>query len=157
VRRRMMIQDKKEAKASLKMIRITPRKLRLTANMIRGKKVDHAFNLLKFVPRKGARILYKLLKSAVANAETNHEMDVDSLFVHKILVDDGATWKRIMPRSMGRAYPILKRTSKALIVLREKEEQRKRKVETKTATEKGVETVSKKTVKKQKKASTKGE
>jgi large subunit ribosomal protein L22 len=153
------MQERKEAKASLKMIRITPRKLRLTANLIRGKKVDHAFKILKFVPRKGARILFKLLKSAVANAETNHEMDVDSLFVHQILVDDGPTWKRIMPRSMGRAYPILKRTSKALIVLREKEEQMKKKTTEAPKTEKKeVKSVSKKkTVKKQETTSAKEE
>lgn len=144
------MQELKEAKASVKMIRITPRKLRLTANIIRGKKVEHAFRILKVVPRKGARILFKLLKSAVANAETNHGMDIDRLFVHKILIDDGATWKRIQPRSMGRAYPILKRTSNALIVLREKEEKIQKKVEEKAASEK-------KTVKKQKAASSKEE
>lgn len=111
----------KEAKAKVRMIRITPRKFRLVANLIRGKKVERALQILQYVPRKGSRILYKLLKSAIANAENNHEMDVDRLYIHRIFVDEGPRWKRVLPRSMGRANLIIKRTSHATIILREEE------------------------------------
>jgi large subunit ribosomal protein L22 len=124
-----MMEERKESRAFVKMVRITPRKMRLTADLIRGKDVESAFKILKFTPRKAARILKKLLKSAVANAENNHGMDVDRLYVDSIQVGQGPTWKRILSRSMGRANPILKRTSHTTVILRELDEKVKRAVE----------------------------
>lgn len=116
------MEERKESRACVKSVRITPRKMRLTADLIRGKDVESAFKILKYTPRKAARILKKLLKSAVANAENNHGMDVDRLYVDNIQVGQGATWKRVLSRSMGRANPILKRTSHTTVVLRELDE-----------------------------------
>ncbi|MCJ7601856.1 MAG: 50S ribosomal protein L22 [Desulfobulbaceae bacterium] len=108
-----------EAKAVLKNIRISPQKARLVADMIRGKQVDNALNTLKFTPKKGARIIRKVVESAVANASQNEAIDVDTLFVKKIFIDGGPTLKRIRPRAMGRASRILKRSSHITVVLDE--------------------------------------
>ncbi len=108
-----------EAKAVVKNIRISPQKARLVADMIRGKQVDTALNTLKFTPKKGARILRKVVESAVANASQNEAIDVDTLFVKKIFIDGGPMLKRIRPRAMGRASRILKRSSHITVVLDE--------------------------------------
>jgi large subunit ribosomal protein L22 len=108
-----------EAKAVLKNIRISPQKARLVADMIRGKQVDNALNTLKFTPKKGARIIRKVVESAVANASQNEAIDVDTLFVKKIFIDGGPMLKRIRPRAMGRASRILKRSSHITVVLDE--------------------------------------
>jgi large subunit ribosomal protein L22 len=108
-----------EAKAVLKNIRISPQKARLVADMIRGKQVDNALNTLKFTPKKGARIIRKVVESAVANASQNEAIDVDTLFVKKIFINGGPTLKRIRPRAMGRASRILKRSSHITVVLDE--------------------------------------
>lgn len=108
-----------EAKAVAKFLRISPRKTRLVAENIRGKSVEDALNILKFTPKKSARILSKVLYSAVANAEQLPGVDVDSLVVDTVLVNEGPTWKRIMPRAMGRAYRVRKRTSHITIVVKE--------------------------------------
>lgn len=108
-----------EAKAVLKNIRISPQKARLVADMIRGKQVDNALNTLKFTPKKGARIIRKVVESAVANANQNESIDVDTLFVKKIYIDGGPMLKRIRPRAMGRASRILKRSSHITVVLDE--------------------------------------
>ncbi len=110
-----------DVKAVLRHTRSTPRKTRLVADMIRGKNVNDAMNILTFSPKKIARDLQKLLKSAIANAEENHKvLDVDDLYVKSIRVDKGVTWKRQIPRARGMATPILKRTSHIEIILDEK-------------------------------------
>lgn len=108
-----------EAKAVAKFLRVSPRKTRLVAENIRGKSVEDALNILKFTPKKSARILSKVLYSAVANAEQLPGVDVDSLVVDTVLVNEGPTWKRIMPRAMGRVYRVRKRTSHITIVVKE--------------------------------------
>jgi large subunit ribosomal protein L22 len=107
-----------ETKAQAKYIRIAPRKVQVIIPAIKGKKVEDAISILQFMPRKGARILQKVLHSAVANAEQN-KVDIDTLVVKTVLVDGGPTLKRFMPRAMGRAYPILKRTSHITVLLEE--------------------------------------
>ncbi len=108
-----------EAKAKLKFTRIAPRKAMLAADLIRGKKSEEALNLLSFTPKAAAKIVLKLLKSAVANA-TQKKIDVDRLYVKTITVDQGPTMKRFMPRAQGRATSIRKRTSHITIVLDER-------------------------------------
>ncbi|MES9997423.1 50S ribosomal protein L22 [Desulfovibrio aminophilus] len=108
-----------EAKAVAKFLRVSPRKTRLVAENIRGKAVEDALNILKFTPKKPARYLSKVLYSAIANAEQLPGVDVDSLVVDTVLVNEGPMWKRIMPRAMGRAYRVRKRTSHITIVVKE--------------------------------------
>ena len=108
-----------EAKAVLKGIRISPQKARLVADLIRGQGVETALNTLRFMPKKGARILRKVLESALANASQNEAIDVDTLYVKTVYVDGGAMLKRIRPRAMGRASRILKRSSHITVVLDE--------------------------------------
>lgn len=108
-----------EAKARARFIRISPQKARLVADMIRGKNVEEAVTTLRFTPKKGARVLRKVLESAIANASQNDSIDVDTLFVKKVFVDGGPMMKRIRPRAMGRATRILKRTSHITVVLDE--------------------------------------
>ncbi|MBF0500104.1 MAG: 50S ribosomal protein L22 [Candidatus Riflebacteria bacterium] len=107
-------------RAVLTGIRMSPRKLRLVADVVRGKHVDMALGLLKFMPQAAAPVLHKLLKSAIANAGNNHQLKADDLYVAKIMVDGGPTMRRFMARARGRACRIRKRTSQAVIVLREK-------------------------------------
>jgi large subunit ribosomal protein L22 len=107
-----------ETKAQAKYIRIAPRKVQVIIPAIKGRKVEEAISILQFMPRKGARILQKVLHSAVANAEQN-KVDIDTLVVKTVLVDGGPTLKRFMPRAMGRANPILKRTSHITVFLEE--------------------------------------
>lgn len=109
-----------EAKAVAKHIRITPRKMRIVMNLIRGKNVSEAFAILKFTPKVGAEVLEKVLKSAVANAEHNYDMNVDNLYVSTAFVDQGPTLKRIHPRSRGQAFKILKRSSHVTIMVKER-------------------------------------
>ncbi|SKA74729.1 large subunit ribosomal protein L22 [Paucidesulfovibrio gracilis DSM 16080] len=108
-----------EAKAVSKFLRVSPRKVRLVAKNINGKPVEDALNLLRFTPNKSAAILRKVLYSAVANAEQKPGVDVDSLKVSQVIVNEGPTWKRIQPRAMGRAYRIRKRTSHITVVVKE--------------------------------------
>lgn len=108
-----------EAKAVSKFLRVSPRKVRLVAKNINGKPVEDALNILKFTPNKSAAILRKVLYSAIANAEQKPGVDVDSLKVSSVIVNEGPTWKRIMPRAMGRAYRIRKRTSHITVVVKE--------------------------------------
>lgn len=109
-----------EVRAKLKHVRLAPQKARLVADLIRGKGSEEALNILKFTKKAAARVINKLLKSAIANATQKKSVDVDRLYVKKISVDQGATWKRFTPRAMGRATPIRKRTSHITIVLDEK-------------------------------------
>ena len=110
-----------DVKARLRHTRIGPQKVRLVADMIRGKNVNEAMNVLTFTRKKAAREIQQLLKSALANAEENHKVvDIDDLIVKTITVDEGAAWKRQMPRARGTANQIKKRTSHITIVLNEK-------------------------------------
>lgn len=109
-----------EAIASLKMLRSTPRKTRLVADLIRGKEVFEAENILRYTDRRAAKPILKLLQSAKANAVNNHDMFEDSLFVSKIMVDDGPTLKRILHRARGRADLLRKRTCHITITLEER-------------------------------------
>jgi large subunit ribosomal protein L22 len=108
-----------EAKATAKYVRISPRKARIVADIIKGKPVEDALNILKYTPKKAARIINKVLNSALANAEQNYSLDVDNLYVKQVRVDGGPSWKRIQPRAMGRAYRILKRTSHITVIVDE--------------------------------------
>jgi large subunit ribosomal protein L22 len=109
-----------EVRAKLRFVRISPRKARLVADLIRGKKSEEALNILIFTRKAAARILIKLLKSAIANATQKKTVDVDRLYVKKITVDQGPTMKRFTPRALGRATTIRKRTSHIHMVLDEK-------------------------------------
>lgn len=109
-----------EAKAVAKYVRIAPRKVRVVMNLVRGKSVAEAFAILKFTPKAGADVIEKVLKSAVANAENNFDMNVDKLYISSAYVDQGPTLKRIHPRSRGQAFSILKRTSHVTVVVSEK-------------------------------------
>lgn len=109
-----------EAKAIAKYVRISPRKLRIVMNLIRGKQVGEAFAILKYTPKVGSEVIEKVLHSAVANAEHNFNMDVDKLFVSTCFVDAGPTMKRIHPRSRGQAFKILKRSSHVTVCVDEK-------------------------------------
>ncbi len=108
-----------EARAILKHVRISPQKARLVADLVRGKPVGDALNTLSFMPKKAARIIKKTLESALANADQNPSIDVEVLYVKKIVVDDGPRLKRWRPRAMGRAYGIKHRLSHITVVLDE--------------------------------------
>ena len=108
-------------RASATHIRIAPRKVRTVVDTVRGKSVSQALSILAFTRKKAALPVQKLLKSAVANAaENNGISDVDTLVIDCIMVDEGPTLKRYMPRARGRATPIRKRTSHIRIILRER-------------------------------------
>ncbi|RAL23260.1 50S ribosomal protein L22 [Thermoflavimicrobium daqui] len=108
------------AKAIARYVRISPRKARLVIDLIRGKSVDEALAILKFTPRAASPIIEKVLLSAIANAEHNKNLDRSNLLVTKAFVDEGPTMKRYMPRAMGRASRINKRTSHITVVVGEK-------------------------------------
>lgn len=110
-----------EAKAKLSYARIAPRKVQIVLDLIRNKPVDVAMAILKNTPKAACEYLEKLLASATANAENNHSMSKDSLYVAECYVTPGPTLKRIRPRAQGRAFSVLKRTSHITLVLKEKE------------------------------------
>lgn len=110
-----------EARAHLKHIRITSRKVKIVLDLIRNQPTDKALAILKYTPKAACEYLEKLLKSAIANAEHNHHMDKENLYVAECFVCPGPTLKRIRPRAQGRAFQILKRTSHITLVLKEKE------------------------------------
>lgn len=105
--------------AKLKYARISPQKVRLVADQIRGLPVDRAINLLTFSNKKAAAIIKKVLESAIANAEHNDGADVDELMVDQIMVDEGSTMKRWRPRAKGRASKIFKRSSHVTVIVNE--------------------------------------
>lgn len=109
-----------EAKAVARFMRISPQKARLVARNVQGKHVEEALNLLAYTPKKAAEMIRKVLSSALANAEQMPGVDIDSLYVKSVRIDQGPSWKRIMPRAMGRAYRIVKRTSHITVVVEEK-------------------------------------
>ena len=106
-----------ETQAKLRNVRLSPQKARLVVDMVRGKGIQEAMNILQFSPQKTAPILSKLLKSAVANAEQKGISDVDQLFVKTVMVDQGPVLRRFMPRAQGRASRIRKPTSHITVVL----------------------------------------
>jgi large subunit ribosomal protein L22 len=110
-----------ESRAVARTIRIAPRKVRLVVDLVRGKKVEQALNILQFTQKRGAKIVSELIRSAVANADVKGKIDVDTLFVKKITitVDAGSTLKRFRPMPMGRAGKVRKRTSHITVVLEE--------------------------------------
>ncbi|MBN2073050.1 MAG: 50S ribosomal protein L22 [Actinobacteria bacterium] len=115
-----------EAKAVEKFIRMSPRKLRYVADMVRKKDVNKAVDLLTFTPQKGALVVKKAIMSAAANATENHKMDEDLLFISRIFVNEGPTLKRFRPRARGRATKIRKRTSHLMVYVSDgKEEEAK--------------------------------
>jgi len=109
----------KEARATLNYARISSRKVRIVADLIRGKNVDEALAIVKFTPKASSEIIEKLLKSAIANAENNHDMKHESLYIAEIFANQGPTLKRIRPAAKGSAVRIRKRTSNITIVLRD--------------------------------------
>lgn len=109
-----------EAKAIAKFVRIAPRKVQLVTDLVRGKKVDEALAILKFTPKGAAPVVEKVVKSALANAENNFNMDRENLYVAEIYANQGPTMKRFRPRAQGRATTIRKRTSHIGVVLKEK-------------------------------------
>lgn len=106
-----------EAKAILRFVRVAPRKARAVVDMIRGQRVPQALSLLKYTPRAAAKVVEKVLRSAVANAEQKELGDSDSLWVSRAFVDCGPTYKRFRARSMGRANSIHKRTSHITLIV----------------------------------------
>ncbi len=100
-----------EVIARLRYARISPQKCRLVADTVRGKPVSAAINTLKFMPKKGAKLVRKVLESAVSNAENNHGADIDELKVSRIYVDAAPSYKRFAARAKGRGTRIIKRNS----------------------------------------------
>ena len=109
-----------EVKAVHRYARSSAQKTRLVADHVRGMPVDKALNLLKFSPRKAAQLIYKVVQSAVSNAEQNQSLDADRLFVSRILVDEGPSLKRMMPRAIGGADRIVRRTSHITVYVAER-------------------------------------
>ncbi|MGD9762628.1 MAG: 50S ribosomal protein L22 [Candidatus Binatia bacterium] len=109
-----------EAHAVHRHLRIAPRKVRLVADLVRGKRVGDALGVLQHVRKKAAPLLAKALKSAVANAENTQRVDVDQLYIKRISVDGGPTAKRSLPRAHGRATPLRKRTAHVIVVVDER-------------------------------------
>jgi len=110
-----------EARAVARYLRVSPFKARQVADLIRGKDVDEAIGILRFVNKKSAPMIHKVLKSAIANAEHNYDMDADSLYISEIYVDEGPIIKRMRPRAYGRADIRRHRTSHITVVVRERE------------------------------------
>lgn len=108
-----------EARAKLSYARISSRKVKIVIDMIRNKPVGEAMGILKNTPKAASELLIKLLNSAAANAENNHNMDKNSLYVAEIYANQGPTLKRVRPRAKGRAFRIRKRTSHITVVLKE--------------------------------------
>src|SRR5213595_2266282 len=120
-----------EAKATLRYLRITPRKVRVVADLIRGKKVDAALAQLAYIEKRAAEPVAKLLRSAVANAEQGSKdqaLDVDRLHVKSLMVDQGPSLRRYMPRAMGRAFKILKKTSHIALIVSDEAPPKKKRV-----------------------------
>ncbi len=110
-------------RATSKYVRVSPRKARLVADQVRGKHIDDARSLLQFSPRSVADDIAKVIESAAANAEANHDLIGDEMIVAEIRVDEGPTLKRFRPRAMGRATPIHKRTCHISVALTPEDEE----------------------------------
>jgi len=114
--------ERREAVARARFVKVAPRKTRLVVDAIRGKTTEEALNILRFTPKKAARVLEKVIQSAIANAENNFMLDPERLFIHRAFVDGGPIIRRWRPRAMGRATPIRRRTSHITIVVKERGE-----------------------------------
>ena len=110
-----------ETRARTRHVRITPQKARLVIDLIRGKNVEEAIGILEFNARRASKTIAKTLKAAIANAEATQNVDVDTLYVKTVYVDEGATQKRSLARAHGRATKIFKRSSHVTIVVDERE------------------------------------
>ncbi|HAA08703.1 MAG: 50S ribosomal protein L22 [Syntrophomonadaceae bacterium] len=110
-----------EARAIARYLRVSPFKARQVADLIRGKDVDEAVGILRYTNKKSAPLISKVLKSAIANAEHNYDMDTDALYVSEIYIDEGPIIKRMRPRAYGRADIRRHRTSHITVVVRERE------------------------------------
>ena len=110
-----------EAKAIAKYVRMSPRKARLVANLIKGKDIQEAEAILRYTPNKAAKVIKKVLLSATANAENNLELDKSNLVVKSAIIDQGPSIKRIKPRAQGRADRMVHRTSHVTVVVAERE------------------------------------
>ena len=108
-----------EAKASVKYVRVSPRKAKLVVDLVRGRQVEDALNILSVTPKASAKIIEKLLRSAIANASQYSNVDLDALFVDTIYVNEGPTLKRFRARAMGRVGRIRRRTSHITVTLKE--------------------------------------
>ena len=117
-----MVLGDMEARAITRFVRISPVKVRLVADQIRGKRVEDALNVLKFIPKRSGVLIAKTVRAALANAENTQRVDVDRLFVKQIMVDEGGMWKRFLPRARGRATPVRRRLSHITVVLDEMRE-----------------------------------
>lgn len=111
-----------EAKAVARYIRISPRKVRIVLNLIRGKNVQYALAILKHTPKAASEPIEKVLRSAMANATHNYELDQDKLVVSQAFADQAPSLKRFQPRQRGQAFPILKRSSHITVVVAERKE-----------------------------------
>lgn len=109
-----------EARAIAKYVRMSPTKVGVVLDLIRGKDVNEAFAILKYTPRDAAEVTYKVLKSAVANAENNNDLDVNRLYVSEAFVGQGPTLKRFRPMDHGKAFRINKRTSHITVIVKER-------------------------------------
>jgi large subunit ribosomal protein L22 len=109
-----------EAKAIVRYVRMSPSKIGVVLDLVRGKDVNEAFAILKYTPKDAAEVIYKALKSAVANAENNLNLDVNSLYISEAYVGQGPTLKRYQPHALGRAFRIRKRTSHLTLVVKER-------------------------------------
>ena len=111
-----------ESHAIARYQRVSPRKARLVAHNVQGLGVEDAMNILRFTPNKPAGIIYRVMKSALANATQSGGVDVDAMIVKEVMVNEGPMWKRFMPRAQGRATKIRKRTSHIRVILSEGKE-----------------------------------
>lgn len=111
-----------EAKATAKYVRMSPSKLKPVTDLVRGKDLNEALTILKFTSGKGAELVEKVVQSAAANAENNHDMNPDELYVAEIYANQGPTMKRFRAGAKGRASMILKRTSHIAVTLRSRED-----------------------------------
>ncbi len=119
-----------EAKAVLRHVRIAPRKARMVVNLIRGKQAGEALSALKFIPRGASKVIEKVLRSAIANAQQKEMGDVDDLWISRAYVDGGQVMKRFQPAPKGIAHPIKKRTSHITLMLSVREAKREKKTVT---------------------------
>jgi large subunit ribosomal protein L22 len=115
------VEEQMEARAVSRHVRISPQKARLVVDLIRGKGVEQALAILEYTPKRAAKVVAKTVRSVVANAQNSQSVDVDRLFIKRVFVDGGPTWKRFTPRAQGRATPILKRTCHITVVVDERE------------------------------------
>jgi len=111
---------KDEGRATAKHIRIAPRKVKIVLDLIKGKSIDEAFAIVKYTPKAASEAIYKVLKSAEANAVNNNGLDRELLYVSEAFANQGVTMKRIMPRAKGSAYRINKRSSHITVAVKEK-------------------------------------